>query len=722
MAQFTYDKFINCNSAPKNAAFIGVYNADGDKVGEIPLGSLEQTANDAPLYKFGLLSDIHVDTTDYNYSQYLNAYPYSDEGEGDFRRAISWLLDNEDVDMFCACGDLSQNGTTAEFAMPQGVISDLLPAGNNIPFYTCTGNHDVKTAGGNGFGDYFLRTLEKTWNGMTNFERSSAFNESFCFDKAAGEKTDHFIFFSMYSYSLGSSASPYNNSDITWLQGKLEAWKNDRVFIFTHLFFPDYAGNLGRVNGSGGIYPSGNWLGGTQLTTLTSMLSTYKNAIWFSGHSHWKWDLQKYQKNLNVQQYGTNGAWTVHVPSCALPIDSDYTNLSSETEANRVEKPLESQGGVVYVYADRIEIRGIDFNINASQNGSTTQEYTGTDYVRYLPIANYTCSTILKTIANPNDPVQGYYIVTNTGKDSNETITKEDEYVVLTYSALSQCVGVTNGLLTASDVTNGATVTADDIKVIYNGQEIALGDVANYGIYMDPTSVTGGGSYANLSDLLTANGVSGAAVQEFAWMDSNRQNAATQQYGIQFNVSSRFITGNTWADALDSSHKLVVKIKNLKINGVAVNTQEGSIGGNTNVGDYLQKANFETNTDKKSPNVDTYVKDLSDGYVAVSFNTTKQGFWVTPTNFTNGTQPTLIVDDIKVYSGMMTTSGTTISLPQHVGFYEGSNHSGADRYQIASGFQPSITETGSNGRMQLQTSSSYTGGSITIVMKAKFTY
>ena len=423
MAQFTFNDFINANIAPKGADHISVYDNEGNIVGTIPLGHL-QPQEEEPLYKFGLLSDIHVDTSDYNYSQYINTYPYSDEGQGDFQRAIKWLLDNENVDMFCACGDLSQNGTTSEFAMPQGVISNYLPTSKGVPFYTCTGNHDVKTAGGNGFGTYFLRSFEQSWTGMTNFERSTAFNESFCFDKAVGDKTDHFIFFSMYSYSLGSTASPYNDADITWLRGKLDAWKNERVFVFTHLFFPDYAGNLGRVNGSGGIYPSGNWLGGSQLTTLSGFLSAYPNAIWFSGHSHWKWDLQRYQKNLNVDRYGTNGAWTVHVPSLALPIDSDYTNLNSETEANRVEKPLESQGGVVYVYADRIEIRGIDFNINASQNGDTTRGFSGDTYTKYLPIAHYNMSTILKTVAGRNDPVEGYYIAQG-NKATGETITKQ---------------------------------------------------------------------------------------------------------------------------------------------------------------------------------------------------------------------------------------------------------------------------------------------------------
>lgn len=977
----------------------------------------------------------------------MNTYPYSDEGEGDFRRALNWLVDRENVNMVCACGDLSQNGTTTEFVMPQSVIGEVLTTSKNIPFYTCTGNHDVKTAGGNGFGNYFLRDLEKTWNGMTNFERSTGFNESFCFDKTVGDKTDHFIFFSMYSYSLGSGASPYNNADITWLDGKLQAWKNDRVFIFTHLFFPDYAGNLGRVNGSCGIYPSGNWLGGSQLTTLQNMLSSYPNAIWFSGHSHWKWDLQKYQKNINVEQYG-DGAWTVHVPSCALPIDSDYTNTSSETETNRVEKPLESQGGVVYVYADRIEIHGIDFNVNTSQNGSTTQRYEDSTYVRYLPIAYYNMTTVLKTVAGANDPVEGYYIVTSSNKNTAETITKEGDYIIITYTALAQCVGVTNGKLTAADIDNGAFVEAEDVKVIYGGQEIDLNTIQNFGVYMDAASDTGGGSYANFADIITDTGISGASVQEFTWMDSNRSNSETG-YGIQLNISSRFLTANDWINTLDADHPLILKIKGMRVNGELVNTQSGNIGGggseggdvtyelttysiedinnmavgeskevimanphrsngyilghngtavqgsgngfadtnammsqansvlnnntyrmviskkqdtkNDNVetqvsrtfsvanggsvtlteqtssisgyklyraretknktcqvnvnydgnlpitiylkayrnssatmtttitggfptsvtsstnntltslsnfttismttatmnisteisnttgtyymyilvpanpsdtvveqtevpvgdpyytltsktgnmsptgttaaaswsftpmkftvenatslasssdltsgvsatsntslirfknpsnnylnagggasalkfatgtgewsvwylfdpasggpGDYLRQVNFETNSEKGGLDPTVKVRDLSNNYVAVTLDTVSTGFWVNPTNFVSGIQPTLVVEDLQVYSGNMVTSGTTISLPQYVGFYNGSSpYSGTSRYQIADGFKPSYTESGSNGRLQFQTSSSYTGGAITVVMKAKLIY
>jgi hypothetical protein len=123
MAQHTFNDFIKNNVAPREAKYIGVYDTSGNRVGEIPIGDLENT-DGTPIYKFGILSDIHVDTTDYNYQQYLNAYPYSDEGMGDLRRALRWLRDVEHVDMVCASGDLSQYGDDSEFTLSQTEIAN----------------------------------------------------------------------------------------------------------------------------------------------------------------------------------------------------------------------------------------------------------------------------------------------------------------------------------------------------------------------------------------------------------------------------------------------------------------------------------------------------------------------------------------------------------------------------------------------------------------------
>ena len=173
----------------------------------------------------------------------------------------------------------------------------------------------------------------------------------------------HFIFLGIYYWSLGTDGKPYKDEDIEWLAERLEAHKGEKCFVITHLFFPDRAGNLLE------IYPQGNWLQGEQLTKLENLCKTYPNTIWFSGHSHWKWYLQKYQATENVYQNEQEGSYCVHISGCASPIDS---NGQPNTSGARVTKPLESEGAIVDVYEDYIDIRCIDLK-----------------NMLYLPIAQY---------------------------------------------------------------------------------------------------------------------------------------------------------------------------------------------------------------------------------------------------------------------------------------------------------------------------------------------
>jgi hypothetical protein len=145
--------------------------------------------------------------------------------------------------------------------------------------------------------------------------------------------------------------TPYLESSLTWLENKLEAYKDERCFVFTHLFFPDRAGNLNY------IYPAENCLRGKQLERLENLCDTYTNSIWFSGHSHWKWDLQKFQRRANVHRLYLFSepvtGWCVHVPSCGYPITSDGTP--------RVGIEEDSEGAIVQVYENHIDIHGINF-------------------------------------------------------------------------------------------------------------------------------------------------------------------------------------------------------------------------------------------------------------------------------------------------------------------------------------------------------------------------
>lgn len=324
-----YESFISNNIAPYAASKIGIYNVLGQRIGEIELGSFKPDYG-TRLYRFGLLSDVH------------NQSSQTDEPTADLQKALSFFNDKESVMFTCICGDITQNGTAEELAIFKNNVEAKSP---NTPVYVCTGNHDV-TSG-------FNASNWKTYTGCDKV-----------FEVAQG--SDHFLFLSMNAWSFGQSGTPYSDEDITWLEEKLEAYKEERCFIFTHPFFPTRAGNFKS------IYDSGLWLGGAQLTRLQGLNDKYVNSIWFSGHSHWKWYLQQYEDTANI--YRNNSGWCVHVPSCARPIDSDGVS-------SRVIKGLESEGAIVDVYDNYIDIRGINL-----KNGL------------YLPIATYRLDTTIQPI------------------------------------------------------------------------------------------------------------------------------------------------------------------------------------------------------------------------------------------------------------------------------------------------------------------------------------
>ena len=102
---------------------------------------------------------------------------------------------------------------------------------------------------------------------------------------------------------------------------------------------------------------------------VENLCKEYPSTIWFSGHSHWKWYLQKYQATENVYQNEQEGSYCVHISGCASPIDS---NGQPNTSGARVTKPLESEGAIVDVYENYIDIRCMDLK-----------------NMLYLPIAQY---------------------------------------------------------------------------------------------------------------------------------------------------------------------------------------------------------------------------------------------------------------------------------------------------------------------------------------------
>ena len=412
-----YEDFIDVNIAPREASAIGIYGADGERVGTILLSDFRPDFSKKPLYSFGILSDVHIGRSA------INPKP-------DFERALTFF-NSKNVVHTCICGDITQNGKEAEL----NGYKDILPVAN-APVYTVTGNHDATTSGLN------LDLWTQCIGLPVVYEQSVE----------ANGKVDHFLFLGM---SIWNFATPYLDEHLAWLEEKLEAYRNERCFIITHLFFPDRAGNLN------GIYPSGNWLRGEQLQTLERLCDRYVNSIWFSGHSHWEWQLQKYQDRANIFRLSSGtqptSGWCVHIPSCGVPITSDGTT--------RVDNTPGSEGAVIEVYDNHIDILGIDFAND-----------------KYLPIATYRLNTEIQQVAER----QKHYVtakdfVVNPSK-TGATVTDVagmPNYVEVTFTAKKQGFYVSNDTFN-SNVTK-ANIIVEDVQAFSNG--VAIDVPANVGFY-----------------------------------------------------------------------------------------------------------------------------------------------------------------------------------------------------------------------------------------------
>lgn len=341
----TYEDFIDANIAPYTADAIGIFDEAGVKVGSISINGIKAD-NTGLLYSVGMLSDVHLNTTNSGYSDCF----------GDFENALQFF-NNINVDFICTCGDISEHGTEEEFARYKEMVESHSPS---KPVYTTTGNHDCLSVG---IDEELWR--KHTGQGLT-FEVSKTLPDG---------KTDHFLFFGM---SYWNFVWPYTLENIEWLEIKLEEYRNERCFVITHLFFPDRAGNMLE------IYPNGNWLRYAQLDRLHEVCDTYKNSIWFSGHSHWKWSLQEFDDIANICRNPESG-WSVHIPSCAKPSDSNGTSGS------RFERTDLSEGAVINVYENHIDVLGVDF-------------ITG----KYLPIATYRLDTALQKVEE--NPLENEYL------------------------------------------------------------------------------------------------------------------------------------------------------------------------------------------------------------------------------------------------------------------------------------------------------------------------
>ena len=308
----SYNDFIQQNVALPNTRRIGIYDSNGNRVGQIPLGSLTPPTQGQKKYSFGALADVHF--------QYNTA-------QDDFQKALTYLNEVEDVELICIAGDLTEAGTAEELAQYKQYVNAYSP---NTPVYETSGNHEGRNT-----------------NLIADFKTQVGKDLCYNFE----HRGDVFIFVGCQP-TTDSGGWPvqgglFSKAELQWLYETLEANRNKRCFVFQHVRPQDGCGN------AFGIYELDIW-GGTEQTVFESLMHHYKNAHHFHGHSHLKFYLQYGSDIANIDHIF--GGWSIHIPSLAVPRDGDPSGASS-----RKEIYADSEGYVVDVYENGIHLRGRDF-------------------------------------------------------------------------------------------------------------------------------------------------------------------------------------------------------------------------------------------------------------------------------------------------------------------------------------------------------------------------
>ena len=335
-----YTNFIAQNVAPDGVTKIGVYRKNGTRFCWIPVGNLKLPNVGEKLYSFGAISDIHLQ---------------NDTAQPDFRRALEYLNNTEDVSFTCVCGDLTTTGTADHLAVYKQYVEAYSP---HTPVYAIAGNHEGYDKDWNYNDEATLQSLMQTYTGHPLF-----------YTFTHGD--DVYIMVGVHC----APATSFGTGVLQQLYEVLEVNRNKRCFVFQHVRPDDACGN------AYGIYAHDIW-GGTQCDVFESLMQHYKNCIFFHGHSHLRFNLQTKDNLANLDT--KYGMWSVHIPSLAVPRTGDITGANS-----RQELYSESEGYVVDVYEDGIQLRGRDFAYKNAQG-----EIVG----RWLPIASYWLDTTLQTI------------------------------------------------------------------------------------------------------------------------------------------------------------------------------------------------------------------------------------------------------------------------------------------------------------------------------------
>jgi predicted phosphodiesterase len=310
---YKYTHFIEENIAPKGAKNFKVYDSSGKEVCLIGLGNMAQPKG-TKLYSFGLLSDIHLWSSESSWN-----------GNTKFDNALTYF-ENQGCAFCTHSGDMTQTGLynegdTVNLAPQQFSKYKQICDSHSIPVYGCCGNHES-----------YVVPITNNLVELKNYTGTDLYY-------SINQGNDVFIF-----VGQPQGNKPMGDDALQWLSETLETNKNKRCFIFVHPHI-----SSGNPLGAYTSNPIFGWWG-TKTDDFKNLLNQYKKTILFHGHTHVKFECQEQDKTSTYSKQ--DGFHSVHVPSSGTPRDVVDGALVNRTD--------ESQGYIVDVYDSFIVLNGLD--------------------------------------------------------------------------------------------------------------------------------------------------------------------------------------------------------------------------------------------------------------------------------------------------------------------------------------------------------------------------
>jgi hypothetical protein len=262
-----------------------------------------------------------------------NGYGYPPNGTN--LRHVLGFMEEQGASFVCNAGDITNigfyfnRGDTDLYPYQFQEYRDILALYPNLSVYNIMGNHESYNAD-------ITTNLNELEEYLGTREIAYYFEQD----------NDVFIM-----VGQSTNTKPMTDDHFLWLQDKLERFKDRRCFVFVHSFIDD--------NKAGGVSDSGNpcfarnnsifGMSGTY-NTFINMMKQYDNTVLFHGHSHMKFESQKFDKDANYTE--KNGFKSIHIPSLGDP--RTMTNASGAWE----EDKYSGQFCIIDVYDDYIVLNG----------------------------------------------------------------------------------------------------------------------------------------------------------------------------------------------------------------------------------------------------------------------------------------------------------------------------------------------------------------------------